>query len=258
VREKLRSWARRGPRDRAENGPAPDPDRLPDPIEADLDAPALDLWRAKGVQVLTDTYAGIPMMKFPEDLRVYEHILWSRRIDTVIELGTHSGGSALWFRDRMRTFAGYGRLANDPQVIAVEFDATDARRLLAAVDENYGSEITLLEGDVRDPEMAERVRGFLRPGASCLVVEDTAHTYETSIAALRLYSDMVAPGGMFVVEDGCVDVEEMRVDPDWPRGVLPAVREWLATEQGANFRQRRDMELYGITCHPEGFLERVS
>lgn len=49
----------------------------------------------------------------------------------------------------------------------------------------------------------------------------------------------------------------MRVDPEWPRGVLPALNEWLATPAGSNFRQRRDMELYGITCHPEGFLERV-
>lgn len=165
MKAKLRSWARRGTRDGGEDTPAHDTERLPQTVEADLHAPALDLFRAKAQQVFSDTYAGVPMMKFPEDLRVYEHILWSRRVDTVIELGTHSGGSALWFRDRMRTFAAYGRIPNRPRVIAVEFDASGATRLLSGADPAYAEEITLLEGDVRDTAMAEQVRGLLRPDA---------------------------------------------------------------------------------------------
>jgi cephalosporin hydroxylase len=235
-----------------------DPERLPQPVTADLDAPARELWRARAEQHMTDTYVGLAQMKFPEDLRAYEHVLWKHRVDTVIELGVQSGGSALWFRDRMRTFAGYGRLAESPRVVAVELEPEHAERLLAEVDPSYGDDITLVAGDVCDPGVADRVRGLLRPGASCLVVEDTAHTYDTTIAALRLYSDFVAPGGIFIVEDGCVDIEELRLDPDWPRGVLPAIRDWLATPQGGAFEQRRDLELYGLTCHPEGFLERVS
>jgi cephalosporin hydroxylase len=234
-----------------------DPERMPDAVTADLAAPAREHWRARAEQHMTDVYAGLALMKFPEDLRVYEHILWSRRVDTVIELGTQSGGSALWFRDRMRTFAGYGRIPGRPHVVTVELEPAHAWRLLAEVDASYADEITLVEGDVRDAEVADRVRAIVRPDASCLVVEDSAHTYDTTIAALRLYSEFVAPGGIFVVEDGCVDVEELRLDPQWPRGVLPAIREWLASPQGSAFEQRRDLELYGITCHPEGFLERV-
>ena len=50
----------------------------------------------------------------------------------------------------------------------------------------------------------------------------------------------------------------MRVKPDWPEGVLPALDEWLATPQGAAFRVRRELEVYGVSCHPSGFLQRVS
>jgi hypothetical protein len=38
--------------------------------------------------------------------------------------------------------------------------------------------------------------------------------------------------------------------------VLPALDAWLATSEGGEFEQRRDLELYGITCHPRGFLQR--
>ena len=84
------------------------------------------------------------------------------------------------------------------------------------------------------------------------------HTYETTMAALRGFSQFVPPGGFFVIEDGCVDVEELRVDPDWPRGVLPALHEWLASEPGQAFVVRRDLEAYGLSTNREGFLQRHS
>jgi cephalosporin hydroxylase len=64
-------------------------------------------------------------------------------------------------------------------------------------------------------------------------------------------------GGFFVVEDGIVDVPELRSRADWPRGVLPAVRDWLDEGAEAAWTVRTDLQLYGITCHPGGFLQRV-
>lgn len=89
------------------------------------------------------------------------------------------------------------------------------------------------------------------------MVEDSAHTYETTWAALEGFAQFVRPGGFFIVEDGCVDVEETRADQAWPRGVLPAVTAWLATTIGQRFTVRRELELYGLGCHPNGFLERM-
>jgi cephalosporin hydroxylase len=90
------------------------------------------------------------------------------------------------------------------------------------------------------------------------VVEDSAHTYDTTLSALTGFARFIAPGGYFVVEDGCVDIEEMRLSADWPRGVLPAVKEWLGTAEGRKFMVRRDLERYGLSCHPYGFLQRTA
>jgi hypothetical protein len=38
--------------------------------------------------------------------------------------------------------------------------------------------------------------------------------------------------------------------------VLPAIAEWLQTPAGAEFTVREDLELYGITSHPGGYLQR--
>ena len=94
-------------------------------------------------------------------------------------------------------------------------------------------------------------------GARCFVVEDSAHVYATTLATLDALADLVGSGGYLVVEDGCVDIEALRLAPEWPRGVLPAVADWLASPAGSTFRRRCDLEVYGITCHPGGFLQRI-
>lgn len=175
----------------------------------------------------------------------------------LIEIGTQFGGSALWFRDRLQTLVTYGKVAA-PRVLSIDLDTKEAGRRLLAADPGHAGSITLVEGDVRDPGLPERVERILGGRPRALVVEDSAHEYETTRGALDAFARFVPPGGFFVVEDGVVDVDELRVAEDWPRGVLPAVRDWLRTAQGSAFVSRRELEAYGVSCHPEGFLQRGS
>jgi cephalosporin hydroxylase len=224
-------------------------------IEARLDEDVRALWLERVALHFHDGYAGIPMTKFPEDLRVYEHLLWEAAPRVVIEVGVHHGASALWFRDRLATLEHYGRCAQT-RVIGIDVDLAAAERNLARADSSWSQRIHLVRGDIRRQDTVEQVLALVPAGAPCLVVEDSAHEYETTRASLRGLAQLVPPGGFFVVEDGCVDIDPMRLAPDWPRGVLPAVEEWLASRAGADFVARRDLELYGITCHPGGFLQR--
>ena len=231
---------------------------LPPPVTADVTRGDLrEYWLARAAQHTSDSYAGVPLSKFPEDLRTYEHLLWEMRADTVIEIGTQAGGSALWFRDRLLANRRYGRAGRDPLVISVDVTHASAREELERADPAWREAIALVEADVRDPGTADAVAELVPDGARCFVIEDSAHEHDTTLAALNGFARFVPPQGFFVVEDGCVDVEALRLDPTWPRGVLPALHEWLATSAGREFTVRRDLELYGVSCHPEGFLQRT-
>jgi cephalosporin hydroxylase len=225
-------------------------------VRTRLDDSVLEYMRSRLRQHTQDSYAGVPMSKFPEDLRVYEHLIWASAADVVIELGVQFGGSSLWFRDRLHALGRY-RSPSPKLVIGVDTDLSLARANLAAADRSYVDDIALIEGSVTDHATAGRVADRLPAGARCLVVEDTAHTYDTTLAALRGFGRFVPVGGFFVVEDGCVDIEQLRIDDGWPRGVLPALREWLAGD-ASGFVVRSDLELYGVTCHPGGFLQRTA
>lgn len=246
-------WAKKPPPSRLAARSSED---LPPTVISDPADSVRQLWMSKIDQCVQDVYVGVPLCKFPEDLRVYEHLLWSTSPRVVIELGAYRGGSALWFRDRLRTLATYGRVT-DPFVVSVEFDAAAVANALDSADPDWQESIHLVSGDIRDSLVAERVAKLVPLGTPVLIAEDSAHVYETTWAALANFSRFVQSGGYFVVEDGSVDIEELRPNDYWPRGVLPAVRDWLATEQGRDFRVRRDLELYGLTTSPEGFLQRI-
>jgi cephalosporin hydroxylase len=227
----------------------------PPAVAFELSMPMARYWEDRARQHTLDNYCGVALAKFPEDLRTYEHILWSQAPNTVIELGTAFGASALWFRDRLRTLEACGRI-RDPRVISVDLQIDEPQALIAAVDPEFDETIKLLAGDVRDPGLPEIVAALLPTNASCLVIEDTAHEYDTTLAALQGFARFVPLGGWFVVEDGYVDIDERRYLPELPRGVLPALDDWLHTNDGRCFEVRRDMEIYGLSSHPRGFLCR--
>jgi cephalosporin hydroxylase len=231
------------------------PAGLPPTVQTQANESVGSYLRSRLRQHTDDSYVGVPMSKFPEDLRVYEHLLWASQADVVLELGVQFGGSSLWFRDRLHALGRY-RPPTPKKVIAVDVAVSGARDRLAAVDPSYADDITLIEASVTDPALVQRVAELIPSGARCLVIEDTAHVYETTLASLRGFARFVPVGGFFVVEDGCVDVEDLRISDDWPRGVLPALRTWLESEADG-FVVRSDLELYGVTCHPGGFLQRT-
>ncbi|MBK3562300.1 MULTISPECIES: CmcI family methyltransferase [unclassified Streptomyces] len=228
-----------------------DPELLPPGVESPAEGSLLTYWQDRVGQHVHDSYAGVRLMKFPEDLRMFEHLLWLSRAQVVVELGTHSGGSALWFRDRLRTMAAYGLIPQGIRVISVDLSQKNTHDVLAAADSRYGEHITLLEGDILDQDTSFAVAEHIPQGARCLVVEDTRHAYATTHAALRHYSRFVPDDGFFVVEDGLIDSPELCVrikPPGETGGVVSAVRDWLAGDQGQFFQDRTDLNRYGVSC----------
>lgn len=228
------------------------------PIEDHLGDTVGDLWRFRIQQHFLDTYAGVRISKFPEDLRVYEMMMWEQVPNVVIEIGAQFGGSTLWFRDRLADLARYRPHVGPPLVIAVDITMAAAQPNIAMADPDYADSIKLIEHDICDPDVLEVIARHLPRDARPFIIEDSAHIYQTTAAALEHLAPLVAPGGYFVVEDGCVDVEAMRADVNWPRGVIPAIEDFLAGPEGQRFTVRRNLEHYGITCHPRGFLQAAA
>lgn len=210
----------------------------PGSVRADLAEPVESFWRRRLAQHTQDTYRGRILAKMPEDLRVYQHLIEESGPDVIVELGTYDGGSAIWFADQLTVMRGGGR------VITV-----DIRQPSAPITDERVAYINLPLAEAYDA-----VASLIPAGARVMVAEDSAHVYQSTIDALRLFSGLVTKGCWFVVEDGVVD-EPISI---WAGGgVQPAIADFLATPDGARFAQH-DLAIYGLTTDHNGWLEAIA
>jgi cephalosporin hydroxylase len=209
--------------------------------DVNLDQPLREYWKWRLANHFNDRYRGRQLIKFPEDLRTYQKVIEETRPNVIIELGTCEGGSAMWFLDQMA-----GIIGHPVYVITIDTNRSEMPM--------YPGVIEIL-GDLRSPEVIDQVAREIVFTDRVMVVDDSAHTYEVTMAALLLYNRFVTPGCYFVVEDGIVDEPELTIWPNGPRGVQPAIEDFLGTDTGQAFtREWRDEFL--LTMHPGGWLRK--
>ena len=211
----------------------------------DFNESTLEYYRKRIINQIShvDSYKGVRILKFPEDLRTYERIIEAVQPEVIVELGIESGGSSLWFADRLDALCGGGK------VVGIDINISNLSPSVLQ-DER----VVVVEGDLSSPNVIQRVKSLVA-GKKALVIEDAAHTYECTISALKNYWDLVSVGSWLIVEDGIVDIEQLRYSLDTPRGVIRAIDDFMDTDAGKKFT-RYDLAPYGITSHPTGWLFR--
>jgi len=183
-------------------------------------------------------YRGRPLLKNPFDLAIYPLLLERLRPRSLIEIGSHRGGSALWFADQ----------AADLRVWSIDLEPpTDALH----------PRVTFLRGDASDLG-ASLAPSFLdaleRP---LLVVEDSSHQAAAVAAVLAFFDPWLRPGEYIVVEDGILDA--MRVPHLYGGGPLRAIHEFLDRAGGRYAIDRSLCDYFGrnVTWNVDGYLRRV-
>lgn len=193
-------------------------------------------------------WRGIPLWKCPTDIATYQRIIWDRKPDVIIEIGTKYGASALMFLDFMKMTD-----VLEPTVYTIDID----NRLPKAFHRmNSNHDIICIQKSAPEclPEIEKHLSTLqLERGLpfSVMVVEDSSHTYTHTLACLNAFAPLVTKGNYYVVEDTIVNTGLERV---W-EGPNRAVKEFLAAN--TNFLADPSCEAYGISWNPGGFLMRI-
>jgi cephalosporin hydroxylase len=186
-------------------------------------------------------WCGVPAVKNPLDMWMYQQIIADCRPDVLIETGTFMGGSALFYAMVMDRL-GSGR------VISVDIDIYAEGGHVRPEHER----ITYLLGDSGTAETAERLARWIAPGDSVMLVLDSDHSAAHVGRELDHLAALVTPGQYLVVED--TNVNGHPVFPQHGPGPHEAVEAWLP--EHPEFERRTEPELYGVTFNPGGFLLR--
>jgi cephalosporin hydroxylase len=184
-------------------------------------------------------HRGVPTLKNPFDLAIYPLLLARAQPATLIEIGSHAGGSALWFADQR------------PEMRVLSIDVQPPEGV------SHPS-VTFLRGD------AQRLAGVLTPDVMAslarplLVVEDSSHFAGTTAAVLDFFDPILRPGEYIVIEDGILTA--MRGAAAYNGGPLRAIHEFLARSVGRYEIDRSLCDTFGrnVTWNVDGYLRRIA
>lgn len=175
-------------------------------------------------------WLGVQAVKIPLDFWVYQEIIWETRPQVIIETGSHSGGSALFF-------ASICDLIGEGKVVTIDINDLASRTL-------SHSRITTIVGDSVSDDVVNQVRRIVG-GQTAMVSLDAYHSKDHVLREMELYSEFVSVGNYLVVED------TRAIGP----GPGKAVKEFLRHRK--EFVPDRTREKFLFTGFPRGFLKRV-
>ena len=184
-------------------------------------------------------WMGVPLLKNALDCWIYQEILWEVKPQIIVELGSRTGGSTLFFCHLLDLMGG------DGIVVSVDFDRT--------LFEVEHPRLRLVTGDCADAAVQAQVADACH-GQRTLVVHDADHRREAVLRDLRAYSPLVSEGSYFIVEDGIVDLVAFPGYAEGP-GPLSAIMAFLAERE--DFAADASRERYALSYNPNGFLRRV-
>lgn len=187
-------------------------------------------------------WMGVPILKTPTDMWVYQEILRETQPTLVVETGTAYCGSALFL-------AQVGALACPAGVRVVTVDITNSASTKTLVSHPA---ITYLTGSSTDPQIVEQIRAHVRPSDRVMVVLDSDHSAAHVKAELDLYSPLVTSGCYLIVED--TNVNGHPVYPLHGPGPMEALDQFLPAHP--EFEIDASREKYMLTFNPRGYLRR--
>lgn len=187
-------------------------------------------------------YKGRKFLKNPFDLGIYLQVLQRLMPRTIIEIGSSEGGSACWLRDMCDL------LEMDCEILSL-----DLRTPKRPVENVSFFAIDSTRPGETFPH--DRIAAAAHP---YLVIEDSAHSYESVRAVLDYFHPLLMEGDHMVVEDGIVaDIPGDRYR-DYEDGPNRAVRDFLLSHPESYVIDAELCDFYGhnVTYCPNGWLVR--
>ena len=185
-------------------------------------------------------FEGVPLIKCPMDLWVYQELVFDLKPTLIIETGTAFGGSALFFARQLEKL-GAGSV--------ISIDVTHPETL------PRHARITYLRGSSIDPTIVAMVTGRARAHERVMVVLDSDHSAAHVSAELAIYAPLVTVGQFLVVEDTNINGHPVAID--WKGGPGPHAAVETFLQGYPEFERDPLAERYLLTMHPGGWLRRV-
>lgn len=170
-------------------------------------------------------WAGVPIIRLPDDIMVAQELFWDYRPQRVVETGVARGGSMLLDASLM------AMTGEAPAVLGIDH-LLYPHTTTALSDHPLGGGVRLLEADATSDEAVDAAREFVGDAERAVLILDSNHTHDHVLGELRALAPLLPIGGVVMVADTLVEEfpEDQFAGRPWGRGNNPmtAVRSFLS------------------------------
>lgn len=183
-------------------------------------------------------WLGVPLIKCPLDLWIYQEIIYEVQPDIILETGTYLGGSALFF-------ASVCDLVNKGKVISIDIKNRPKKP--------HHKRITYLFGSSVSEKIVHQVKQLTNKSDKVIVNLDSNHTKDHVLQELTIYSKFVSLDSYIIVEDTSIGGHPVK--PNRYPGPMEAVKEFAKINR--DFTIDKSKEKFYLTFNPCGYLKRI-
>lgn len=201
------------------------------------------------------SWCGVPVIRLPDDIIVFQELVWDLNPRIIVEVGVARGGSVILSSSLMHL------LGNGGRVFGLDIDIRSHNR--AAIENHRLSKnVTLIEGDSISPDVIDNLKEQLGQDLIDILVLDSNHTHEHVYRELKSYSEIVRIGGYIVLPDTVIEFFPKGYyssDRPWDVGNNPmtALNKFLLENPNFKIDEVRSSKA-AITESPKGYIVRVS
>mmetsp|Transcript_36937 Transcript_36937/g.84472 ORF Transcript_36937/g.84472 Transcript_36937/m.84472 type:complete len:420 (-) Transcript_36937:104-1363(-) len=203
------------------------------------------------------SWRGVAVQQDPIDAFAIEDMLWREQPDLLIELGTNTGGSALFYAQVMQDYNPDSLVFTvDPHPPSVNWDK-NAESLCPHCRDvschplwNSGA-IEFKQGVSWEPKVVDRVEQIVQGRTKVMVMQDANHLHASVINDLEIYDKFVTVGSYFLVQD----TKLTRMRPRYK--TLEAVHEFLDGQGKGRYAIDKRYEYQLFSHHHNGFLRKM-
>jgi cephalosporin hydroxylase len=199
-------------------------------------------------------WAGVPVIRLPDDVMVLQELFWEYRPQRVVEAGVARGGGLILDASLMRL------TGETPAVLGVDHKIFPHTASVLS-DHPLAEGVETLEADSTSDEAVLRVVEFLGDAERAVLILDSNHTHDHVLAELRTLAPLLPVGSFVVVADTLIEEfpEGHYEGRPWGRGNNPlsAVRQFLA--ETPSFVAEEAWSRRGLMSESrDGFLRRTA
>lgn len=197
-------------------------------------------------------WLGVPIIQMPEDLILFQDIVYKTQPDLIIETGVARGGSVVFWASIQKLCGITGK------VLGVDIEIRQHAKN-AIFDSNFKDEIHLIEGSSVEDQVVNQVKNYVSQHKKIMVVLDSNHTHEHVLSELEIYSKFVTKDCFMLVLDTVID--DLNIDPDrsWGPGSSPksAVKEFMSKNSEEFIHEQSYENIALLSVAPYGYWRKI-